>query len=451
MRICQNIGRAIAITLTAAAIPLSGAAQDEPAVPPEPAPSVTAPEGSLAPPKALPAVPAPAAHPAPGAAKVTVTPYGSIHLGAYFSDGSFDARDYPALASSSGRGAFLGSARASRFGMKVALPKDSFTGATLSAVMEADFKGGHTGSAPKDSAWYNALPRLRLAQLTAKWDIPTGSVSLMAGQEFGLLAPLAPSSVAWRADQVFTNSGNLNRRTPQLRATYAGKYEEKFGLTVALAALEPADGVSADTKPYAVDLGQGNAARIPDLEARAGFAYWSGKTKIVELGLSGHWNSRRVFVGEGATHQDVDEKAGAVDLEVSLPYVTIRGEGFIGRGIDDTYGGLLGASDIINTSRGLGSFTAVETRGLWGQILVTPVQWMSLAAGYGVEQVTEADLAASTSASKRTHDIMVHGGALFDLTKNWKASAELIHTISGFYGQKNAKAEQIAFGTRLDF
>ncbi|HUK66365.1 MAG TPA: hypothetical protein VLV17_06010, partial [Anaeromyxobacteraceae bacterium] len=86
--------------------------------------------------------------PPPPAPKVTITPYGFILVQSWWNDGPFAARDQPfqVLQNHDG-GSYLISARGSRFGFKIGLPDDPFTGAHLSGLVEADFKGGNIPSA----------------------------------------------------------------------------------------------------------------------------------------------------------------------------------------------------------------------------------------------------------------------------------------------------------------
>src|SRR5574340_1580134 len=191
---------------------------------------------------------------------VKVTPYGFVLLNSFWDAGTLSSKDYPGQASrASEGGAFLMSARQSRFGFRLSMKDDNWTGADLSGVVEFDFKGGHTSTA--STGWYNGLMRLRLAAMTAAWSTPYGKWSVLAGQEYGLVNPLFAESLAWVADPLFWQAGNLWRRSPQIRLSYAGDYG-LVGLTVQAAMLSPAD---AGTP---VDNGFGNKSRQPNLEGR---------------------------------------------------------------------------------------------------------------------------------------------------------------------------------------
>lgn len=58
---------------------------------------------------------------------------------------------------------------------------------------------------------------------------------------------------------------------------------------------------------------------------------------------------------------NIAEWACAVDAIVNLPYVTLQGEGFFGRAIDDTYSGIAPSVNSVRNDAG------VASRGLWAQ------------------------------------------------------------------------------------
>ncbi|BDG08428.1 hypothetical protein [Anaeromyxobacter paludicola] len=409
---------------------------------------------------------APAAEPAPKPAPlVTVTPYGFVHIAAYDNLGPFGARDYVGQALSTGDGgSVLFSARASRLGFRLALP-EPVLGARVTGVIEADFKGGYvptvfdttttttstvsgtkvtststsktTASAPS-SSWYNALFRVRHANLKAAWKTDAGELSVVAGQDWTLIAPLAPATLAYAADQLFTNSGNLNRRAPQLKATYEGAFDA-FGLNAAVAVISPSDNGTP------VDAGYGDRARVPDLEGRVGLSAIVGGKKLGELGLAAHVNKRR-YVTASNTDDDVTESVFAADAQLNLAYLTLQGEAFTGQGADDGY---LGIAPGVNTAHGNG---AVLTQGFWGQAVVRPIPLVDLLAGYGIEQPKVADL---SGVAARTKNTTYGGGVIVNAHKAWKIGVESYKTVSWSQDAKGvatrAEAIQVALASKLDF
>jgi hypothetical protein len=441
--------------------PLTALAQGTPA-PAEPAPPTEAPKPPAEAPKAE---AKPETKPPP---LFTVLPYGIVHAAYYRALDAFAARDYPGQATiTADGGGDLASARASRFGLRVVMGEPVW-GAKLSGVIEGDFKGSFipttfttttttnskctsatppvctststssTSATAPSTSWSNPLFRIRHANVKAAWATSVGEVSVVAGQDWTLLAPLAPATVVFLADQLFTNAGNLNRRAPQLKVAYDGAGD--VGLNAAAAVLSPSD---AGTP---VDFGQGNRSRRPDVEGRIGLFARSGGAKVFEVGVSGHRNVRRYLISTAGATQDVPEWAGAFDAVLNIPLLTIQGEGFTGRAIDDTYAGIAPA---VNSVLGNNS---VRTKGLWGQAIVKPIALIDLMAAWGTEQVMLEDV---VKIAARTKNTMYGGGVFVNAHRAWKIGLEAYKTISYTQDAKNAstRAEgtMLAVATRLDF
>jgi hypothetical protein len=395
------------------------------------------------------------------------TPYGFIHAAYYRSTRGFSAKDYPGQATTD-NGADILSARASRVGVKLALGPEVW-GAKVTGVLEADFKGGNTPSsftttttttttctpnaggtgttctskststttgAAASTAWTTPLFRIRHANMKATWATGAGDIALVAGQDWTLLAPLSPTTLAYAADQLFTNAGNLNRRAPQIKVVYQSRGD--LGGNAALAAISSTDA----TTP--VDYGSGNRARRPDLEGRLAGFYKSGGNTLAEVGFSGHQNTRRYALT--AKSVDIAEWAEAVDAIVNLPYVTLQGEGFWGRAIDDTYSGIAPSVNSVRNDVG------VASRGLWAQVVLRPAALLDLVFGYGVETPRIQNL---VGVAARTKNTMYGGGVIVNAHKAWKLGIEAYDTVSLTKDAKNVSARlesvQLALSTRLDF
>jgi hypothetical protein len=473
--------RGVSLLLAAlfvAALPLTGRAQ-------------TAAAPATAQPSA--AQPAPAAVPAPAAApKVTITPYGFILTQAFFNDGPFSAKDtgFQALANHDG-GAFILSARGSRFGFKIGVPDDPWTGAKLAAVIEADFKAGSLPTAAQVSptctttastttpvaytttcsasssltapstSWYNGLLRLRHAYMTATWGGPDAKVELLAGQSWGLIAPLFANSVAWGYDPLFWQAGNLWRRSPQFRLSF--ETGNQIGVNVAAAALSPADAqvsnataTSAAPVPgYALDYGAGNRSRVPNFEGRAAVWAKQGSKKVAELGVSYHYDKRRYSATNSLVSADSTGQVIAADLVMNLPFITIQGEGFFNDGAGDTMnaiapavvvsGGASGAVPVVRT---------IQSRGGWAQAVIKPIPEIEIPVGYGVEQVAYKNVGLAATTRTSNHEFAA--GAIFNANHPWKFAFEWVHTLSKYElattaFARQAEANQFAVSSKLDF
>ncbi len=154
-----------------------------------------------------------------------MTPYGFVLLNAFWDGNALTTHDYPGQAARVNEGgAFLMSARQSRIGMRLAVKDNNWTGADLSGVLEFDFKGGHLSTA--STAWYNGVMRLRLAAMTATWNTSYGKwADPRPARSTAWSNPLFAESLAWVADPLFWQAGNLWRRAPQIRVSYNGQFD----------------------------------------------------------------------------------------------------------------------------------------------------------------------------------------------------------------------------------
>jgi hypothetical protein len=421
-----------------AALPFAGRAQTTPTPAPEQA------------------SPTPPAAPAPApASKVTFTPYGFILTNAFFSSGAFAADDYPQYSVRPGalndRGILL-STRYNRIGVRIGGPE--VLGAKVGAVLEADFGFGFVVSAGQNVQnstqasnfdFYKPIARMRLGFATLTWGDPDAKVQLLVGQDYGLVNPLFAVTLGYIGTPLFQNAGNLYTRTPMLKLT--GDLGKDNGVTVQLAVEDPMDqnifaGAGADQETPT--LGSGNRSRIPQLEGRIAGRYKSPMASG-EIGVSGAWHKERYLLGTfnpaTATAQstftpnnsyvDLDSAIGGVDAILKFPFVEVRGEGFIGHNAD-MYFGHLGQGGVNATVTSANVLTNVQnkrTKGFWAQGILTPVEWVQLTGGYGVELPFGDDIIVSgNNASARTRNSIASAGIIFAASKNLKFSAEGAYT-----------------------
>jgi hypothetical protein len=341
--------------------------------------------------------------------------------------------------------AFLMSARQSRFGVRLAGKDTMLTGADLSGVIEFDFKAGHAAGANAASTnWYNGLMRLRLAAATASWKFENGSsFAVLAGQEYGLVNPLFAESLAWVADPLFWQAGNLWRRSPQVRLTFNGKAGD-FGFVLQGAALSPADGFADGDGPHATDFGPGNASGVPDLEARAAINGKFGTDLGGTVGVSYHAQQRKYLNATGGTDDEIDTWMFGVDAELNLTqFLAVKAEYYTGSGASDTYN----APDP-STIGDAGARDTLDTMGYWGQAIIKPVPYLWLTAGYGSAEGDEDDITAVAAREKNTQ---LAFGALVNAGKAWRFGVEFIQTETTYGNGADFDASQIAVSSQLKF
>ena len=456
--------RRLLASALALSLPLAAIAQTAPAADPAAAPA------------AAPApVAAPAAAPAPAADGVKFTPYGFILANAFFTGNSLTDQDYPgtAVAAAMG-GSVLFSARQSRIGFRVST-KEDLTGSDLSGVLEFDFSGGHapgnptctysagppiaiacTQGAASSTAWYNALVRLRIASMTAAWKTDAGTFSVLASQDVGIVNVLFAESLAWVAKPLFWQSGNLWRRSPQFRATWAGTFGD-FGVSAAVAALSPATteaGTSVPTTTPNPDFGAGNQSRMPNIEGRLAGTAKFPMDVTVAVGLGYHQNTRRLAY-HTANQLDVDGSLIGVDVDLGLTkYAQVKGEYYTGKGADDTY------NAIGNSTYGTGlAIKPLESSGYWAQLIAKPLPWAWITVGLGHAEVDKdnSPLTTSTGAARVQQNNQLAGGVIINAGKAWRFGVEYVQLSTEYFaatrGAPNVKQEatQIGVSSQLKF
>ncbi len=378
---------------------------------------------------------------APAADGVKLTPYGFILANGFFTGNSLADQDYPGAAQAALRGgSVLFSGRQSRIGFRMAT-KDDWSGADLSGVLEFDFSGGQN-AALNSTAWYNALMRLRLAAMTATWKTSAGNVSVLAGQEYGLVNTLFAESLAWVAKPLFWQAGNLWRRSPQFRLGYANTFGD-IGINAAVAALSP-----ATSDASAVDFGAGNQSRMPNIEARVGATGKFGPDVTAALGVGYMSSTRRLAYGT-ANQQDVKGSMLGVDLDLGLTrYAQVKGEFYTGEGADDTYNAIATA-----TYGAAGAVKAQKSSGYWAQAILKPVPWAWITLGLGH---AEADKTNSGNNARINNDQLA-AGLLFNAGKAWRFGVEYAQVTTEYRGATatapttKQDATQIGISSQLKF
>jgi hypothetical protein len=389
-----------------------------------------------------------AAQDKPAESKPTVTPYGFVLLNAYSDMGTFTTKDYPgAVARTDVGDAFLMSARQSRFGVRLGYDDKNWTGATLSGVVEFDFKAGQisgttVNSGAPSTAWYNGLMRLRLASGTAAWKFGDSSLAVLFGQDYGLVNPLFAESLAWVADPLFWQAGNLWRRSPQIRVTYALK-AGSFGFQVAGAALSPADNITG--APYSVDYGAGNASGSPDYEGRVAFTAKFGDIGGT-LGAGYHTEQRKYLTAAGVTEKDLTTWLFGADLDLNITkFLQVKGEYYTGSGADDTYNG-----PIQSTFGTAAARDTVDTNGFWAQAIVKPLDAVWVTGGYGQGE-GDSNVTATAGTANRKSNSQLAFGVIANAGKYWRFGLEWLQTKTKYGDGLKVDASQLALSSMLRF
>jgi hypothetical protein len=367
--------------------------------------------------------------------------------------------DYPTFANGL-PGGFIMTVRQSRFGAKLDLPTD--IGTTLKGRIEFDLMAGFLDGG-NSSSWFVPMPRFRLGFISGGWKLgQTASIGFVAGQDFGLFAPLGPVSLGLINGPVYGYAGNPGGiRSPQFRVE--GDVGTDLSLGWGLGVLTPASNISDSVSPQLIrpDFGPGNFSRRPNFEARLALSYKQEKKNVLQLGISGHRGWERYELREG--RKTVDGGGLAADLQAEYWILGVRGEVFKGSNMDCVLGNfgnegvrLLEASATSLPS----SVVPIHTQGAWGQLVVKPIALLQVFGGLGVEDPDNVDLGAREEAPSptiKTHNRQLHAGVIVTPTKVWQLGAEYVKTTTRYMGKlpradaSVLSGDHIALSTSLTF
>ncbi len=385
--------------------------------------AVAPPAAATAPPPATPATqPRPAATQSqPAADKPVVTVYGSLLWNSYYNTSLTNNADIPFLAGKQGSDPlgndknFGMTARQTRLGVRFQGPMAA--GAKTSGVVESDFFGGQ--SSLPNAVGFDIF-RLRLAYARMDWK----NVSLIAGQDWSVFAPLNPTSLASYAVPAIAGSGNPWIRTPQLRLELHNR-----SFLWQLAATDPNVGDYPAGFLTARTPLSGERGRLPGVDSR-----WSYLTKMngkdANVSFSAHYGRGKNagVVGTRNVQQGVD--SWGVALDYTLPVasrLTFTGEIFDGRALG-VYSASFGQSVLpVGTPGAHG----VGTGGGWmqAQVQLAPRwQWNS---SYGLE----SNEAANLRTGDRNRNQTVMSNVMFKLSPQLTVAGEWRRFLTNYYNQ----------------
>jgi len=315
-------------------------------------------------------------------------------------------------------------ARQTRLGLRVQFGAGS-SAWTPSAQVELDFFGARPNAG--HGAVFNQ-PRLRLALVTLRH---TSGWSIVAGQDWAIFAPLNPASFSHFAVPLGAASGNPWMRLPQLRAERSVAVGPSMRLLVQAGLLRPLGGGDATAA--------GSLADLPSLSGeRSGQPFYEGRVALTgtrhgraqALGASGHYGR------EAVEPETVSTWGAAVDLQLVLhPKATLSGEAWTGSNLDTFQAGVIQGVSIAGSR-----IAAVDARGGWIQLALTPAPLWTLHAGAGID---DPDTDGLSAAITRTRNRIVWGNAMYRLHPQVTAALQYTH----FDTQYRTGAGQGHFGS----
>jgi hypothetical protein len=379
--------------------------------------------------------------------------YGAVIANLFYNAGPVNNLDVPFMASATGSGDTFGAtARQTRLGLNVKLSGAGPWGAEVAGRVEGDFFGGLADNAFAAS---KPIPRLRLAWMALEW----ARFRVQIGQDWMVLSPVNPFSVAHQVVAALATSGNLWERAPQLRGEWKDAWgDASAGVQLAAVGLtdnELFDGSVQRERPFTLLRGADPAALglwpATQLRAWAGYKLPSGKPGVV--GVSGHFHQERYTLDTGAGYV---ANAFAAALDVAAPFFSwlqVSGEVFWGQDLDAFMGGAFqGVTKTLvdmgtPAKKALTAVWPVHAWGGWAQLVVTPLPWLSLSAAGGFDDPLDTELVAGMRAS----NIAVYGAATATLAPGLRASLEYDWIQTAYLGGATRSSGHLNLGAMFEF
>ncbi|HUS57375.1 MAG TPA: hypothetical protein VM141_01880, partial [Planctomycetota bacterium] len=325
--------------------------------------------------------------------------YGFIKLDGSYSTGRIYPGNYAMYVLSEGTrkndDQFNLTANETRLGLDIAGPQTD--GMITSGKIEFDFYGG--GAENKSN------PMLR--QAYAKLDWPESSFSVLAGQTWDIISPLAPNSLNYL---VLGCAGNAGYRRPQVQLT------KKVDMQDCLLTLQ--GGIARTIgRTSGFDPGDsGEDAGFPTVEGRTALSFPLLTNQPTTIGVSGHYGEEEYDIDAGNRH--VMFRSWSANVDVVMPLVpkmlSVRGEAFTG---DNLNAFVAGINQGVNTTAG--SSREITTHGGWFAFSFTPPARAPEGApapespwefnvGAGVDNPSDTDLTGMANAATRNQAVFVN-------------------------------------------
>ncbi len=378
-----------------------------------------------------------------------VSLYGTLLWTAGYNTAPFNFEDVPMTATKQGTDVsggdknFYQTVRQSRIGLT--LNPFKTLGGTLSGAFEFDMMGG---SAPYPNGIAMSYFRLRLGYGRMDWD----HVSVEAGQDWTLFAPLNPTSLTEYGIPEFTSSGNAWSRAAQIRLEMKTKNPAGSNLLWQIAATDPN---MADLPTSSIIVQRqpliGERGRMPAIESRLAFSK-SHNDRDFAIGVSGRYsrgkNEITTTVGTASSAAFAPVDSWGVALDYSLPFSSrfnVTGELYDGRA--------LGMYAVANGEAigpvGTVGAHGVLSRGGWAQAQLNPNKRWQMNLAYGID----APQANQLPLGNRSRNQQYMANIIDKLTRNINASIEYRRILTDFRNQPlgNERGDHIDLGLAYIF
>lgn len=292
------------------------------------------------------------------------------------------------------------------------------------------------------------LFRMRLAFGRIDWN----HVSLEAGQDWTVFAPLNPTSLTEYGIPEFTSSGNAWSRAPQIRLEMKTKNSGGSNMLWQLAATDPNLGdlpttsIIVQRQPLI-----GERGRMPAIESRLALTR-SHNDRDFTVGFSARYNRGKnattTTTGPTSTTAFAPVDSWGVAIDYSLPFSSrfnLTGELYDGRALGNYGVALAEAIGAVGTPGAHG----VLSRGGWAQLQANFTKQWQMNLAYGID----APQANQLPVGNRSKNQQYMANIINKLTKNINASVEYRRILTDFRNQipGNERGDHVDLGLAYIF
>ncbi|HUW30774.1 MAG TPA: hypothetical protein VM223_04115 [Planctomycetota bacterium] len=317
-------------------------------------------------------------------------------------------------------------ANETRLGLSISGPQVGE--AMTSGRFEMDFYGG--GPENKSN------PMLRLAYVKLDW--PDYDFSVLAGQNWDIISPLAPSSINYIVNGF---AGNIGYRRPQVRVSQAIEVNETSKVLFEGGLFRTIGDV-----PYTGGKDSGEDSGFPTLQGRMAITCPVLTEKPTTIGFSGHWGREEYDIPPGTTGDDVVFNTWSGNVDLTMPIagpLSIRGEGYMGENLDSYVGGI---GYGVNPAAG----REIGVKGGWMCVSIVPNQSWEFNVGSGFEDNDKNDM-VGMSASSRTRNRNFFGNVLYNISKAAQVGVELSQWKTDYKGTAPGRAVRVESAIKYKF
>jgi hypothetical protein len=303
-------------------------------------------------------------------------------------------------------------ANQTRLGLRVGGPASETL--KTSGLVEVDFYGKATPTTPPEN---KAGIQMRHAYVTLEW--PKSKFSILAGQTSDIISPLTPNTLNYT---VLWDAGNIGYRRPQIRLTQTVPIGEKASVKFEGGPVRTIGRVDPTNSESGEDAG------FPTAQGRVSATFPFFGPKPTTVGVSGHTGQEQYDLDATGRHVNFD--TWSINLDVTqpvCPWLTLLGEGFYGRNLDQYFGGI---GQGVNTT----TLKEIDANGGWIAASLGPWSKWSFNVGAGLDNAGPDNV----PNGGRTHNSSVFGNVFYAWNKNAQFGVELSQWNTQYKGSGDA-------------